>query len=365
MVVRPKLMELKSVFILLLLTSLYNHVLAQKRPPGQPTEQEQNEGQRGDLFSGDAFVDTRPGGKSSSSAKDDYHLRRPSEKRTAVPKGKVFIKLGVTIGRGRPATDDEIKNDQIAKIPTCAERDGTGSKCNRWQDMVVERISDKTPIVDKTPVQMMIEYLAYRDPTSTKQVFDRIGYLYVINRVEYGNGKMSHPKLIYPTRQTFEGNSIVMPGKPVILPDPQRLWQITRNKTAAQTFETYIVIVSAKPLRDSDGIELQGNNLGDNASPLELSEALVKSWVLLWGSGVIQLDLPSGLGQLFTTREQSASGNPARTRDTGVMDADLKQNDPKPQIGFQKATAPSGTILVTIKLPFKEAAAAAAPPREK
>lgn len=358
MYVKPKPTNLKMAFVLLLLTGFGNYLLAQKTSPSQPAEQERNEGQRGDLFSGDAFVDTRPGGKSSTSSKADYRVRPSGAKRTALPKDRVFIKLGVTLGRGRPASDAEIKDNQTAKVPGCAERDATGNKCIRWQDMVVERISDVTPIVDKTPVQMMIEYLAYRDPTGAKQVFDRIGYLYVINRVEYANGKVSPPKLIYPTKQTFEGNSIVMPGKPVILPDPQRLWQISRNQAAAQTFETYIIIVSPKPLRDSNGLELQGNNLGDNRTPLGLGDALVTNWLRLWGSGVIQLDLPSGLGQLFTIREQSASGNPAGiSRDTGVMDADLKLDDPRPQIGFQKAVVPGGTILVTIKLPFKDAAA--------
>lgn len=349
-----KLTNLKIAFVLILLSGGGNYLAAQTTSPGPPAEPERIEGQRGDLFSGDAFVDTRPVGKSSTSAKSDYRIRPLGGKQTALSRGKVFIKLGVTIGRGRPATDAEIKDTQTAKIQSCAERNTTENKCNRWQDMVVERISDEMPIVDKTPVQMIIEYLAYRDPASTKQVIDRIGYLYVINRVEYAGGKMSSPKLIYPTKQTFAGDSIVMPGKPVILPDPQRLWQITRNQAAAQAFETYIIIVSPKPLRDANRIELQGDNLGDNRNPLELSEALVKNWLLTWGSGVVRLDLNRGMGQLFTTREQFASGNPAGTsRDTGVMDADLKQDDPRPQIGFRKAVLPGGTILVTIKLPFK------------
>jgi hypothetical protein len=346
------------IIFIMLMHGFSNSLVAQTRPPNQPS---QGDGQRGDLFSGDFFVDTRPGGKTSNVSTDRYRPRRSSGKQPALPSGRVFVKLGVTLGLGRPATDAEIKNNQFAKISTCAKRDETGSKCITWQEMVIERISDETPIVDKTPVQMMIEYLASRDPGSTKQVFDRIGYLYVINRVEYVNGKMSPPKLIYPTKQTFEGNSIVLPGKPVILPDPQRLWQITRNKAATQAFETYIIIVSPKPLRDSNGFELQGNNLGDNRNPLELNEALVKNWLRLWGSGVIESDLNAGLGQLFTTREQSASGNPAGTsRDTGVMDADLKQDDPRPQMGFHKAVAPGGTILVTIKLPFKDTTATAA-----
>jgi hypothetical protein len=354
MLVKSKLINLKIAVILLLLFGSGNHLLAQKPSPGPLAEQERNEEQRGDLYSGDAFVDTRPAGKSSTSSKSDYHVRRHGGKQTSVAKGRVFIKLGITIGRGRPATDVEIEHTQTAKVQTCAERDKTENKCIKWQDMVVERISDKTSIVDKTPVQMMIEYLAYRDPVRPKPVVDRIGYLYVVNRVEYSNGKTSPPKLIYPTKQTFEGNSIVMPGKPVILPDPQRLWQITRNQTAVQAFETYVIIVSPKPLRDSNNIELQGNNLGDNWSPLELSEALVRNWIRLWGNGVIQLDLNDGLGKLFTIREQSASGDPARTRDTVVMDTDLKKDDPRPQIGFQKATTHGGTILVTIRLPFKD-----------
>lgn len=339
-------------FVLILLSGVGNHLLGQQTSPTPPAEQEV---QRGDLFSGDAFVDTRPVGQSSNSAKADYHIRRYGGKQTALAKGRVFIKLGVTIGRGRPATDAEIQHKQTAKVQSCAERDRAENKCLRWQDMVIERIDNETPIVDNTPMQMMIEYLAYRDSANTKKVFGRMGYLYVINRVEYADGKMSVPRLIYPTKQTFEGNSVVMPGKPVILPDPQRLWQITRNKTAAQALETYIIIVSPKPLKDSKGIVLQGNNLGDNRTSLELNETLVKNWLRWWGRGVVQFDLNGGWGQLFTAREQSASGNPAGTsRDTNVMDADLKQDDPKPQIGFQKATAPGGTILVTIKLPFRD-----------
>jgi hypothetical protein len=37
-----------------------------------------------------------------------------------------------------------------------------------------------------------------------------------------------------------------------------------------------------------------------------------------------------------------------------VSDSDLTPDDPGPQIGFHKAVPPGGTMLITIKLPFKE-----------
>lgn len=138
-----------------------------------------------------------------------------------------------------------------------------------------------------------------------------------------------------------------------MLPAPERLWQITRNKKALQAFETYVIIISPEPLEFSPGKNRQGENLGETV----LDEGLVNNWVKLWGGGEIQSDLENGLGQLFTKREQSASGDPTETsRDTDVMDTDLKQADPQPQMVFRKAVTPGGTMLITIKLPFKSIA---------
>jgi hypothetical protein len=345
----------KVVITTLLLFGLCHPLAAQTKPSTQSDDQAEQSGQRGDSVSSEFLINTRPSGNGSNPSKARYPIRRSARKQPAPPKGKVFVKVGVTIGRGRPATDAEIKNNSVAKVSTCAEREQREGKCIRSQDMVIERIPDDTLISDGTPIQMMIEYLASNDAVGTNQVYNRLGYLYVINRVQFPDGKISPPKLIYPTRQTYNDNGgIVVPGRLVILPSPEKLWQISRNKTATQAFETYIIIISPQPLKDSNGVELQGNNLGDNRNPLELNEALVNNWVQWWGSGVIKSDFKEGLGQLFTKREQSAN---ATSRDTGVMDSDLNQDDPRPQIGFHKALVPGGTMLITIKLPFKGAAA--------
>jgi hypothetical protein len=318
---------------------------------------EQSDGQRGDVFSSDFFTETRPAGATQRPTGAVYRDRHPpsarrpgpaTSTRREPPRGKVLVRLGVTLGRGRPATDVDIKDDNVEKVTICAER--RGDDCMSSRQMVVERISDKTPISDGTPIQMMIEYLAYRDATGAKQASGRVGYIYVINRVQYSDGTTSQPKLIFPIKRIFGGENRVLPGKIVMLPDPKRLWLITRNKKATQEFETYLIIISPKPLTDSSGHELQLGN-----TPLELDQRLVANWVKWWGGGEIQSDLEWGLGRLFTKREQSAGGDPTETnRDTEMVDADLKQDDPQPQIGFRKAVTLGSPILITIKLHFKD-----------
>lgn len=350
-----------SIVATLLMLSLSNStsVVAQaKNPTTESTIQtEQNDGQRGDIYSSDYFTGTRPDSKNPNTAKFVFQDRQSTRNRRALPKGKIYIKIGVTIGRGRPATEIESTDRDIAKVRVCLER--KDKDCIRSQEMVVERISDNTLITQGTPIQMIVEYLASKDEAGTKQQYNRVGYLYVINRVEFPNGKTSPPRLIFPTKLTFGGGNVIVPGKPVMLPDPRQLWQISRNKVATQEYETYIIIVSPEPLKDAQGRELQGDNL--STTPRELDETLVRDWVRRWGGGEIPADLVGGVGQLFTHKEQTASGDPTMTsRDTDTMDSDLKKDDPQPQIAFRKAIRkairPSTPMLITIKLPFKDSA---------
>jgi hypothetical protein len=307
--------------------------------------------ERGDLYYPE-LTDTRPNGKNPKIRKGGNRVKRSASNRMVTPKGKLYLQLGVTIGRGRPATEAEIKDSGIAKVRgACLE--WQEQQCARRQDMVVERISNSTPIVDGTTVQMMIEYLASQDATGMSPPSNRVGYLYVINRVQFPDGKTSPPKLIYPTRQTIGGNGFVLPGRPVMLPGPQDLWQIMRNSVAAQGFETYLIIVSPEPLTDSQGRKLQGNNLADG--PLALDEHLVANWVRLWGEANIQSGVEQGIGQLFRRREQAASEQPTMTnRDTIPLKTDLTPEDPQPEMGFRKAISPGGKMLITIKLPFRD-----------
>jgi hypothetical protein len=320
--------------------------LAQVREPSRvaqsrvATQTETDEDERG-VIRAKEFIRSRPG------ASNPHRGRYLSRQR--LPAGRSYANLGVTIGRGRAATEAEIQDHKIAKVRSA---DGV--------EYVLERISDDVSVTDGMRMQMIIEYLAHHDAAG-RTLSNSIGYLYVINREQYPGGKFGPPSLIFPTRQTYGGDSRVLPGKTVTLPVPDRLWQVSRSKSGtAQAFETYIIIISPRPLRDASGLELQGNNLGTR--PLRLEERLVSGWMRLWGGPEWRGDLESGTGQLITQREQSASGNlNMHERTTEEESSDLTQSDVPPQIVFRKVVRPGGMLMVTIKLPYRDARTSPAP----
>jgi hypothetical protein len=260
----------------------------------------------------------------------------------------------VTLSRGRLATEIDINNNEIAKLKGCVQWED--KKCIKREEMVFARIEDNSTVSDKDQIQMAIEYLAYLDASGNKQS-NRIGYLYVINREQYPNGTYSKPKLIFPTLNTYGGDNRVLPGKTVAMPEPERPWTISRSDSGTvQAFETYTILVSAEPLSDLSGQEIQLE-----AKPIMLDEKLVASWMKLRGGREIRGDLENGAGQLITQREIKSSGSlGVRKRNTNDDVDDLKQDDPPPQMIFSKVIRLGGKMLIMIRLPYKEAAASQA-----
>lgn len=311
--------------------------------------------QRGDVYSTD-FTVTRPAGKGAEAASQTYTVKQPAAPAAATPKkraaaiarrrtppaNKLYMTIGVTVGRGRAATEAESLDVDVAKV--------------RLQDgraLVFERAQDEQPVAHGSLIQMAVEYLAYTDAMGKRQS-ERVGYLYVINRVRFPDGRTGPPRLIFPTKRTRGGDNRVVPGQPVMLPSSNRPWQITRSSTGRlHAFETYVVIVSPRPLRDARGNELRA----DEVDPAAL-ETLLAGWLRRWGGGEMRAVLREGAGRLFTRREQDASGdtNDPR-RDTIELDTDLTQDDPPPQTVFRKAVTPGEAMLVTIELPFRDAPA--------
>lgn len=350
---RVKVLSVAAAALLLQCPGNEHPPLAQT--PAPAAQAESDAAQRGDLYSSD-FTSTRPGAKSQGGREHLYQIRkqtgadsRPSKggRETVVrrpaqlAKGKVYTTIGVTIGRGRAATGDEATDAKIAKV-----------QLEGGRQMVFERSAEEQPVAHGSLIQMSIEYLAHTDAAG-RISSNRIGYLYVINRVRFADDSPGTPRLIFPTRRINDGDNRVMPGKPVMLPSPFRPWQVTRTKTGpAQAYETYIIIVSPEPLKDAQGFELGAD--GTDAKSLE---ALLGKWARLWGGGEMQADLKAGAGRLFTRREQAASGNPDDPRrDTGELDTDLTQDDLPPQRIFRKAVTLGEAMLVTIALPFRDSA---------
>ncbi|MFL6284051.1 MAG: hypothetical protein ACJ74Q_12995 [Pyrinomonadaceae bacterium] len=317
--------------------ALHSHVVTLSRTPPRPAPPQTAVSGGGDergVVKAKEFIDSRPGEGSPHAGR--YRSRRQ------IPPGRSYAAVGVTIGRGRPATGAEAGDRSAAKVRL---RDGS--------EYVLERIPDNTAVTDGTLLQMIVEYLAHRDAAG-KSLSDAVGYLYVINREQYPDGRYGPPKLIFPTRRTYGGDGRVLPGKTVTLPVPDRAWKVSRSSSgAAQAFETYTIIISPKPLMDSSGRELQRGGLGEGS--LTLDDKLVDRWERLWGGGEWRGELEDGAGQLITQREQNASGDPARSeRSTDEESSDLTKGDAPPQLIFRKVLNPGGTMLVTVRLPFKD-----------
>src|ERR671938_1889719 len=111
------------------------------RPRPRPAAQTETDGNERGVVRAKEFIGTRPGGS-------DTHPGR-YRSRQRLPRGGSYANLGVTIGRGRVATETEIKDYKVAKVMSS---DGV--------EHVLERISDEASVTDGTLMQMTIEYLA-------------------------------------------------------------------------------------------------------------------------------------------------------------------------------------------------------------
>lgn len=273
------------------------------------------------------------------------------------PRGKTYSTVGITITRGRPMNSTELADGRLAKVNGCVQR--RAGECIKRQDMVLERIANPSTVSDGEQVQMIVEYLAYLDASGNVQS-DQVGYLYVINREQYPNKAYGPPSLIYPTSRTFRGDSRVLPGKVATLPTPDRLWTISRSTSGTiQAYETYTIIISPRPLKDLRGRDIQRGNVAIKSNELAV---LLPRWINQWGGSAERAELENRAGQLVTQQEQDAGGNPNNDeRTTGEEDSDLAQDDPPPQTVFGKVVKPGGKLLVTIRLPYKDAAEPAAP----
>lgn len=254
------------------------------------------------------FIQERPASKSRSVAR--YRRTKPTTPDSAAirPKGVALGDLGVTIWRFRPsqATDQTKELVEVEGRPT------------EWTP---ERVEEGTRFAQGQQVRLSIESLS------------RSGYLYVINREEYGDGTLGEPVLIFPKR-TSAGN-YVKAGRLVYIPSATGRFMIEPSKTLKpHVGELLIVIVSPTPLITAD-------QLGEKRTPLD--RTLVEGWQKRWNATAEKFEMAGGMGQAMTPIEQAAA------RENAAL---LTQNDPAPQTVFQLAAKPSDPLWITVPLRF-------------
>lgn len=161
----------------------------------------------------------------------------------------------------------------------------------------------------------------------------RTGYLYVIDREIYKDGKLGDPYLIFPTSRTRGGDNKVGPGAVVEVPsqtDNPPYFTIQKSRLE-HIGESLIIIVSAEPLSDL--------TIGDKA--VELSTEQVEKWVSEWGAAVERIEEVGNSGGKYSLAEKAAGGSATEV---------LTQDDPLPQSIYRVDGKVGKPTLVTVGL---------------
>lgn len=159
----------------------------------------------------------------------------------------------------------------------------------------------------------------------------REGYLYVVNRERYRNGKVGEPYLLFPVRNLNQASNKVKPGQLIEIPgqgDPVSLLNVVR-RGEEYIGEELLVVFSLRPL------EAVGVPNPDRVFPIEI----VKQWEREFRPATLRLDLNDG-GALWSQAEKSA----------GTAERLLTQADPMPQSIFVAETLPERPFLVRVSL---------------
>lgn len=229
-------------------------------------------------------------------------------------------KLGVTIWRVRPPQAGE----QGARLLV------------QQVSLVPERVASDTILNVGDQV-----FLSVESPRS--------GYLYIIDREIYADGKLSDPYLIFPTRTTRGGDNRVTAGKLIDIPDrndPGNTFVLKpQPPNNNQVGELLSIIVTTEPL-DNSNPERDILRVTPAESMQQLSAAKIAYWENRWGGRNEQFELAGGAGQVMSVTEQDAGR-------TGVNARLLLQTAPPPQTFYLVDSGNRDGLLVNVELRYR------------
>ena len=159
----------------------------------------------------------------------------------------------------------------------------------------------------------------------------RAGYLYVIDREQYADGRTGEPWLLFPTLRTKGGENRIRAGELIQIPSPTdpRL-QITLRPGPGSTGDLLLFLVTPKPL---DNIQL-------DLAPIKLPGELVERWKREWQTTVKQVEFSEGSGQPPSEAEKAAIGGQRK----------LSFEDRAPQTIYYVKAKPAAPLLVEVPL---------------
>jgi hypothetical protein len=192
-------------------------------------------------------------------------------------------------------------------------------KSSEW---IPERIEVDTPLHEGDRVRLSIE--------SPRQ-----GYLYIVDRDLYSDGKTGDAMLIFPTLSMRGGDNQVRPGKLIDLPaqeDDPNYFKASPNRSD-QIGELLTIIVTNAPLDLAIGNE-----------PLHISAADIAKWEKLWASATERFEMEGGAGQPWTKEEKEAAAAKGTRQ--------LTRDEPSPQTIYRIAETNKTAFLVSVRLTY-------------
>ncbi len=246
-----------------------------------------------------------PSKKSSHRAHSKYRIATPNVPVNDVAPDSV---VGVTIWRLRPA----LRSDSGERLIVHDD--------NATTEWLPERISANTRLMQGDRLRISVEAV-------------RTGYLYVIDREQYADGRLGEPYLIFPTTRTSGGVNEVSAGRLVEIPaqDDSPPFFTMKKSRPDHVAEVVSVLISPTPL--------EGVQVTDKAQ--RLTDAQVAKWEKSWGSSVGLLEM-STAGQTWTKEEKESN-----TRA-------LTASAPAPQLLFYRPSVKaSEPMFVKLKLQYR------------
>lgn len=219
--------------------------------------------------------------------------------------GESIAHLGVTIWRLRPARPTDTGTRQLLR-----EKSGA----TEW---IPERIEADAMIRAGDRVRLSIES-------------PRTGYLYIVNRDEYADGRSGAMNLIFPL--AGEDNRVYA-GRLIDIPSPES--SMKASPAANQSGEVLSIIVSNTQL-----------NLPLSDEVLPITRAQLTQWERSWGGYTEAWELDGGAGEGWTLAERHAAAK------TGARQ--LTRDDPPPQTIYRVSKADNQAMLVNVRLRYEK-----------
>jgi hypothetical protein len=223
--------------------------------------------------------------------------------------------VGITVWRLRPSS----ANDAVEIRDLIQQGGGLPA-----QEVTPERVATDATLTEGQMVWLTIESL-------------RTGYLYVIDRPRYADGKYGDPYLIFPTQRSGISN-LVTAGQMIRIPSPNanpNFFVLERGKSREgelQVSEEIIVIVKPEPFESFKT---------PPADRKLLTQASVDALIEKYKANIEETDLEDGAGKVITLIEKLAS------KDASIR---LSRDDPYPQTLYRLALKPDDPMLVRFEL---------------